>query len=90
MRYLIDTTYWNQSQGPILFYTGNEGGIWGFYNNTGFVTQTLAKRYGAIVVFAEHRYYGTSMPYYPDTFNVTQGNLRFLTIEQVMMDFVDL
>jgi hypothetical protein len=90
MRYLVDRTYYNSSQGPILFYTGNEGGVWGFYNNSGFMTKTLAKRFGALVVFAEHRYYGESMPFGNQSFNVSSGNLRFLTIEQVMMDFVDL
>ena len=99
MRYLVDKTYYNSSQGPLLFFTGGEsgfsginkgGGVWGFYNNTGFVVETLAKRFGAIVVFAEHRYYGASMPFGDQSFNVTAGNLRFLTIEQVMQDFIAL
>ena len=73
-----------------MLYTGHEGAVWGFYNNTGFVVETLAKRFGAMVVFAEHRYYGTSMPFGNQSFNVTTGNLRFLTIEQVMQDFIAL
>ena len=88
MRYIIDWSHYNSSQGPILFYAGNEGGIWNFYNNSGFVTKTLAEKYGALVVFAEHRYYGTSMPFGNETFE--KDNLRFLTIEQVMWDYVDL
>jgi lysosomal Pro-X carboxypeptidase len=88
MRYIIDWTFYNASQGPILFYAGNEGGIWNFYNNSGFVTKTLAEKYGALVVFAEHRFYGTSMPYGVNAFD--RENLRFLTIEQVMWDYVDL
>lgn len=41
MRYLVEDKYWD-GKGPILFYTGNEGDIWTFYKNTGYVTETLA------------------------------------------------
>lgn len=88
MRYLIDKTYYNEKTGPILFYTGNEGGIVAFYNNSGFVAETLAKQLNACVVFAEHRYYGTSLPFYPDTFK--SENLPYLSVKQVMMDYVTL
>jgi pimeloyl-ACP methyl ester carboxylesterase len=88
MRYIIDWSFYNASHGPILFYAGNEGAIWNFYNNTGFMAETLAKEMGALVVFAEHRFYGTSLPYYPNTFNTS--NLRFLSVEQVMRDFIHL
>jgi hypothetical protein len=44
MRYLLDKTYYDEARddAPILFYPGNEGDIWNFYNNSGFVTTTLA------------------------------------------------
>lgn len=76
MRYLINDQYYNASQGPILFYTGNEGGIWGFYNNSGFIVDTLAKRFGALVVFAEHRYYGKSWPYGNEIDSMKVENLK--------------
>ena len=38
MRYLVDETYWDPATGPILFYAGNEGDIYGFYDNSGFIT----------------------------------------------------
>jgi hypothetical protein len=44
MRYIIDDQYFKGSVNntnmprPILFYCGNEGDIWGFYENSGFMT----------------------------------------------------
>ena len=63
LRYLVNDQYYNASQGPIIFYTGNEGSITDFYTNSGFMTDTLAKKLGALVVFCEHRWYGTSYPF---------------------------
>ena len=37
-RFLVDDTYWDPLTGPILFYAGNEGDIYSFYDNTGFMT----------------------------------------------------
>jgi len=90
MRYLVDSRHYNASQGPILFYTGNEGGIWAFYNNSGFITDNLAKKYGALVVFAEHRYYGKSWPFGTEAESMKEGNTKFLTVPQVLRDFVGL
>jgi lysosomal Pro-X carboxypeptidase len=88
MRYLLDTTYYNETTAPILFYAGNEGGIYNFYNNTGFITETLAQKFGALVVFAEHRYYGTSMPFNSKTQAFQKENLKYLNVQQVMEDYV--
>jgi hypothetical protein len=88
MRYLVDMTYWDEQTGPIIFYSGNEGDIWTFFENSGFMTTTLAKEFNALVVFAEHRYFGQSMPFGDQSFD--KPNLVYLTVEQTMMDYVDL
>ena len=71
LRYIVDDQYWiagndNNHSRPIFFYAGNEGDIWNFYKNSGFVTTSLAKEYGALVVFGEHRYFGKSYPFDDD------------------------
>lgn len=89
IRYIVNGQYWDPQTGPILFYAGNEGDVWGFYNNTGFMTETLAKELKALVVFGEHRYFGKSFPVNKtNAFNST--NNVYLTIHQTMMDYVEL
>lgn len=65
--------------GPIFFYFGNEGGIEDFYNNSGAMFQ-YGPSFDALLVFLEHRYYGTSQPF------PNRENLRYLTIEQALAD----
>jgi len=92
-RYIISSQYWGTQgwdgcKGPILFYTGNEGDIFMFFNNTGFVTDVLAEQFGGLVVFAEHRYYGESLPFGAESFDL--GNVGYLTAEQALADYATL
>ncbi|ERE79438.1 lysosomal Pro-X carboxypeptidase-like protein [Cricetulus griseus] len=66
-RYLIADKHWKANGGTILFYTGNEGDIVWFCNNTGFMWD-VAKELKAMLVFAEHRYYGESLPFGEESF----------------------
>jgi len=91
-RYLVASQYWNTNgslsngcPGPIIFYTGNEGDITWFYNNTGFVTNILAQQLGALIVFAEHRYYGDTLPFGNQSF--AADNVVYLTSEQALADY---
>ncbi|XP_057951809.1 uncharacterized protein LOC131146308 [Malania oleifera] len=88
-RYLINTEHWvgPERLGPIFFYCGNEGDIDWFANNTGFVWD-IAPRFGAMVIFPEHRYYGKSLPYGSrDEAYKNSTTLAHLTAEQALADF---
>jgi lysosomal Pro-X carboxypeptidase len=89
MRYIVDAQYWDPSTGPILFYAGNEGDIQSFYDNTGFMTTTAASELNALVVYGEHRYFGKSFPFDKAEAFLPANNI-YLTIEQTMMDYVEL
>jgi len=70
-RYCIYDKFWAEAQhggfsgtdemAPIFFYTGNESPIEPYVNNTGLMWN-LGKEMHALIVFAEHRYEGNSLP----------------------------
>eukprot|EP00105_Crassostrea_gigas_P020096 XP_011438787.1 PREDICTED: lysosomal Pro-X carboxypeptidase-like [Crassostrea gigas] len=84
-RYLIADQYWDPNGGPIFLYTGNEGDITLFCNNTGFMWD-IAPEFKAMLIFAEHRYYGTSIPYGQTAFKDPK-KMNFLTSEQALADY---
>ena len=90
-RYCIYSGYEALSQAlepPIFFYTGNESPIEEYVNNTGLVWELAAKpTFGALVVFAEHRFQGESKPLY-DT--LSGGCFTYLTTTQALQDFASL
>jgi lysosomal Pro-X carboxypeptidase len=77
LRYYVNEQYWNGT-GPCFFYAGGEADICQFVNNSGFLFES-AVEFGAMVVFAEHRYYGESQ--------IPWNDISFLTVEQAMADF---
>lgn len=91
-RILISTEHFNSKNkdAPIFFYSGNEGDIENFYQNSGFVTDTLAKEFGAAVVFAEHRFFGQSWPAGDFESSNNPEVYKYLTIEQAQVDFVNI
>ncbi|XP_797434.4 dipeptidyl peptidase 2 [Strongylocentrotus purpuratus] len=86
-RYFVTDDYWQKGSGPIFFYTGNEGAIESFFDNTGYIFD-IAPEFGALVIFAEHRYYGKSLPLGNQSF--TPANLGLLTVEQALADYATL
>jgi lysosomal Pro-X carboxypeptidase len=87
MRYLINSTFFDVKNGPVFFYTGNEGDIELFAANTGLVWEWAAE-FNALIVFAEHRYYGQSLPFGNASF--TGSNPGYLSVAQVLSDYTAL
>lgn len=91
-RYLVNDEHWCGKNCPILFYCGNEGDIEVFTNNTGWMWENAANLH-AMLVFAEHRFYGKSMPYKIDPTKVTPNATRYLgylSSEQALADYAKL
>lgn len=83
-RYFVCNRTW-QPNGPVLFYFGNEANVLLYLNNTGLMWES-AHDLNAVLVFAEHRYYGLSKPFDKDL----RKNMAFLTAEQAMADYAGL
>lgn len=87
LRYFVCEDHFRRNDnGPVFFYTGNEADILQFVNNSGFLFES-SKEFGALVVFAEHRYYGESFPFGTADHSLTPHNIQWLTVEQAMADF---
>ncbi|GAB9465053.1 Lysosomal pro-x carboxypeptidase [Globisporangium polare] len=86
-RYLINDQFWDPSnkRAPVFFYTGNEGDVTLYANHTGLMWEN-AEHFGALIVFAEHRYYGKSMPFGDEYMD----HLAYLNHEQALADFTEL
>ncbi|XP_034830047.1 lysosomal Pro-X carboxypeptidase [Maniola hyperantus] len=87
IKYLENEEHWDRGSGPIFFYTGNEGQIETFAQHTGFMWD-IAPHYRAKLVFAEHRYYGQSMPF--GNKSMDNEHLGYLTSSQALADYADL
>lgn len=70
----------------IFFYLGNEAQVTLYLNHTGLMWEN-AKEFKAALIFAEHRYFGRSIPFPKE--NVRQ-NMGFLSSEQALADYAAL
>nr|DAD45189.1 TPA_asm: hypothetical protein HUJ06_003419 [Nelumbo nucifera] len=83
-KYLINDHYWEHGA-PIFVYTGNEGNIEWFAENTGFMLD-IAPKFRALLVFIEHRFYGESLPFGKDSYKSAK-TLGYLNSQQALADF---
>ncbi|BDA40679.1 Lysosomal Pro-X carboxypeptidase [Coccomyxa sp. Obi] len=88
-RYFLCDEHWKShkdgSRGPIFFYVGNEADVTLYLNATGIMWES-APSFGALLVFAEHRYYGESKPFK----KALRHHMQYLTSEQAMADYAEL
>jgi len=88
-RYFVCDEHWKSGgdsahPGPIFFYCGNEANVELYLNATGLMWETAAE-FGALLLFAEHRYYGKSLP-----FSEPRKHMQYLSSEQALADYAEL
>eukprot|EP00026_Physarum_polycephalum_P006678 Phypoly_transcript_06729.p1 GENE.Phypoly_transcript_06729~~Phypoly_transcript_06729.p1 ORF type:complete len:404 (+),score=34.79 Phypoly_transcript_06729:63-1274(+) len=84
-RYYVYDGFWNGT-GPVFFYLGAEIAT----DPTSLNYTSLnewGSELGALLVSAEHRYYGESLPFGP---NPTPTELGYLTVDQALEDYVQI
>ena len=82
---VCDQFFSGVASGSIFFYTGNEGDVTLYANNTGLMWEH-AEAFGARLVFAEHRYYGESWPLSGDP-ATSLRHMQFLSSQQALADY---
>lgn len=74
--------FFNADNGTIFFYLGNEGDVMLFLNNTGLMWEN-AQEFNALLVFAEHRYFGESIPFGEEVLD----HMEHLSSTQALADY---
>jgi len=72
---------------PVFFYVGNEADVTLYVNATGLMWES-APEFGALLVFAEHRYFGKSVLF--GSAWAQSQHLEYLSTEQVLADYASL
>ncbi|RWS02071.1 lysosomal Pro-X carboxypeptidase-like protein [Dinothrombium tinctorium] len=87
-RVIISADHWCKNGCPIFFFTGGASDIFTYANNSGLLWENAA-RFRAMVIFAEHRYFGHSLPYGKRAFKNLK-TLGYLNVEQSLADFAEI
>ena len=82
--FICSAYYTNTTTGSIFFYTGNEGNVELYVNHTGLMWENAAAM-NALLVFAEHRYYGSSWPLGDAVTSL--AHMQYLTSQQAIADY---
>lgn len=81
---LINNHYWKKPDGPVFLYISGEGKLEDNKAQAGHHVE-MAKRYGALVIAAEHRFYGESI----NDNGLQLESLRHLSSQQALADLVE-
>ena len=88
-RYFVCSEFYRKDS-PIFLYTGNEANVESYLENTGLMWEN-AEHFNALLVFAEHRYYGKSSPMSDDDEEDTNKNtLKHLNSMEALADYASL
>ena len=79
---------WRGPNSTVFFYTGNEANVDLFVNATGLMWENAAA-FSAVLVFAEHRYFGESLPF-PGQKMPPAPQLQYLSVDQALADYAKL
>ena len=89
LKYYIRTDYYEQTRsGPIFFYCGHQAPIEFLLTSYQYL-DTLAASMDAVVVYAEHRYFGTSLPFGNLSFS-NPDYVKYLSPHQALADYAEL
>ena len=85
-RYFVCSEFYRK-ESPIFVYTGNEANVESYLENTGLMWEN-AEHFNALLVFAEHRYYGESSPITDD--EEDKNKLKHLNSMEALADYASL
>jgi len=90
--FLCAARHFDADAPAVFFYTGNEADVELYVNATGLMWEMSAENgTRALLVFAEHRYYGQSRPSAMDDRKAPKRDrLAFLNAEQALADYAEL
>ncbi|KAM5584601.1 hypothetical protein ABKV19_004128 [Rosa sericea] len=91
-RYMVSSMHWRGAgaAAPMFVYLGGEESLDESIGSIGFLTDN-APKFGALMVYIEHRYYGKSIPSRPnmqDIYNAT--SLGYLNSAQALADYAEI